>query len=520
MLGNFSFGDYFKHDAIQYAWELLTQVSSCPRRSSGSPSMRKTTRPTRSGTRCRRAGRAHRAHRRQQGARYASDNFWMMGDTGPCGGPCTEIFYDHGPRSRRPASGLARGRRRPLHRDLEQRVHAVQPRRSGVMHQAAQAERGHRHGPGAHRGGAAARALELRDRPVRQPAGGGRRRWMAGAGNCDTEQPSLKVIADHIRACTFTVTDGVIPGNEGRGYVLRRIIARRAIRHGYKLGAKALLPRAGGPLVDEMGEAYPSCKREKLRVTEVLKQEEERFFQTIANGMGSWRGGRSRKESGEADRRRDRLQAARHLRLPARPHCRRLPRTRRDGRLCRLRGGDEPPARTGTAPPASSRWQARGLEYDGVGHHLPRLRAPGVEHSSGGRWWRSTATARRCARRVAGDDVVIVLDGPPFYAESGGQVGDRGELRNNGGALSLVEDTQGAGGGTATAGASSPGEAQRSANGSSPASTPTPAPDDAQPQRHAPDAQGAARGAGRPRAAEGPQVDPSARASTSRTTRR
>jgi alanyl-tRNA synthetase len=109
--------------------------------------------------------------------------------------------------------------------------------------------------------------------------------FAAGGTAVDAESPSLKVIADHIRACTFTVADGVIPGNEGRGYVLRRI-ARRGIRHGYKLGArKPFFYTLVAPLAAEMGEAYPELRREMVRVTEVLKQEEERFFQTIANGM-------------------------------------------------------------------------------------------------------------------------------------------------------------------------------------------------------------------------------------------
>jgi alanyl-tRNA synthetase len=107
----------------------------------------------------------------------------------------------------------------------------------------------------------------------------------AGAGDCDKDSPSLKVIADHIRACSFTVGDGIVPGNEGRGYVLRRI-ARRAIRHGYKLGARrAFFHRLVATVVAEMGDAYPELRSQQARVTEVLRQEEERFFQTIANGM-------------------------------------------------------------------------------------------------------------------------------------------------------------------------------------------------------------------------------------------
>ena len=166
MLGNFSFGDYFKQDAIKYAWEYLTQVLKLPteklwvtvyaeddeaydiwHNDIGVPKER----IVRIGD--------------NKGARYASDNFWAMGDTGPCG-PCTEIFYDHGRRHRRRPARLARRRRRPLHRNLEQRVHAVQPRRSRHDASAAQAVGRHRHGPGAYFGGDAARAFQLRNRPV------------------------------------------------------------------------------------------------------------------------------------------------------------------------------------------------------------------------------------------------------------------------------------------------------------------------------------------------------------------
>jgi alanyl-tRNA synthetase len=129
----------------------------------------------------------------------------------------------------------------------------------------------------------------------------------------------LKVIADHIRACSFLIADGVIPGNEGRGYVLRRII-RRAIRHGYKLGArKPFFHTLVATLAAEMGEAYPELRRDMARVTDVLRQEEERFFQTIANGMEILEGALAGWGGEARDRRRHRLQAARHLRLPARP---------------------------------------------------------------------------------------------------------------------------------------------------------------------------------------------------------
>jgi alanyl-tRNA synthetase len=287
MLGNFSFGDYFKKDAIAYAWELLTVHFKLPAdklwatvyaeddeaydiwlKDIGLPAER----IVRIGD--------------NKGGRYMSDNFWMMGDTGPCG-PCSEIFYDHGPDVAGGPPGSARAGRRPLHRDLEQRLHAVQSHRRRCDAQAAQAQRGHRHGPGTPGRRAAARAQQLPDRHVRALLAAAKNavEFAAGGAAVDGESPSLKVIADHIRACTFTVVDGVIPGNEGRGYVLRRI-ARRGIRHGYKLGArKPFFYTLVAPLAVEMGEAYPELRREMARVTEVLKQEEERFFQTIANGM-------------------------------------------------------------------------------------------------------------------------------------------------------------------------------------------------------------------------------------------
>ena len=250
-----------------------------------------------------------------------------------------------------------------------------------------------------HDRGAAARALELRDRPVR------RRCWRrpktavdaparCGRVDCDKDSPSLKVIADHIRACTFTVADGVIPGNEGRGYVLRRI-ARRAIRHGYKLGArKPFFHALVAPLADEMGEAYPELRARaaaRHRSAEAgrgaLLPDHRQRHGDPRSRAGRWR---------EDDRRRHRLQAARHLRLPARPDGRRLPRARRDGRQRRLRDGDEPPARAG-----ARRRQVQDGARPGVrrrGDHLPRLRAPGVRAQP--RSPRSTSTARRCQARA------------------------------------------------------------------------------------------------------------------------
>ncbi len=404
MLGNFSFGDYFKKEAIRYAWELLTEVYELPKeklwvtvyaeddeayeiwnKGVGVPAER----IVRIGD--------------NKGARYASDNFWMMGDTGPCG-PCTEIFYDHGPE-------IAGGPPGSPNEDGDRYIEIwnnvfMQFNRdeAGVMHKLPKPSVDT--GMGLERLTAVLQHVHsnyeidtfvnlLAAAKAAVDAAGGATAAGAQGNGCDKDSPSLKVIADHIRACTFTVTDGVIPGNEGRGYVLRRI-ARRAIRHGYKLGArKPFFYTLVSPLAEEMGDAYPELRQQRVRVTEVLKQEEERFFQTIANGMeileGSLAGWR------QDDRRRSCFQAARHLRLPSRPDCRRVPRARCHGRLGGLRNRNEPPARTG----------ARGGQVqDGAGpclrrrcHRVPRLRTSGVRTQQGhGAVRRRHAGAARACR--------------------------------------------------------------------------------------------------------------------------
>src|SRR4051812_19589316 len=286
MLGNFSFGDYFKKDAIAYAWELLTVHFELPadklwvtvyaeddeaydiwHKDIGVPAER----IVRIGD--------------NKGARYASDNFWMMGDTGPCG-PCTEIFYDHGPEvaGGPPGSPSEDGDR---YIEIWNNVFMQFNRdEAGVMHKLPKPSVDT--GMGLERLTAVLQHVHSNyeiDTFVNLLAAAKKAVDAAGAGDCDAQSPSLKVIADHIRACTFTVVDGVIPSNAGRGYVLRRI-ARRAIRHGYKLGARkpffhALVPA----LVAEMGNAYPELRQNEKRATEVLKQEEEAFFRTVANGM-------------------------------------------------------------------------------------------------------------------------------------------------------------------------------------------------------------------------------------------
>ena len=440
MLGNFSFGDYFKPDAIQYAWELLTVHFGLPKdklwvtvyaeddeaydiwhKTVGVP-----------------AGRIVRIGD-NKGARYASDNFWMMGDTGPCG-PCTEIFYDHGPEipGGPPGSPGEDGDRyieiwnlvfMQFNRTEDGVMHRL-PKPSvdtgmGLERLAAVLQHVHSNyeiDTFVHLLAAAKQAVD----------GAGAAASPTGAG-CDKDSPSLKVIADHIRACSFTVTDGVIPGNEGRGYVLRRI-ARRAIRHGYKLGARRpFFHRLVSALADEMGDAYPELRRDRLRVTDVLKQEEERFFQTIANGMeileAALAGGSGLIDGETAFKLHDTFGFPLDLTAD----------------VCRERGVKVDEAGFEIAM-ARQREQARskakfkvaqGLVYDGVATTFH-----GYEHLV-------CETSRVTALYVegtpvmkarAGDDAVIVLDHTPFYAESGGQVGDSGELRNQR-ARVLVEDT-------------------------------------------------------------------------------
>ena len=440
MLGNFSFGDYFKHDAIRYAWELLTEVYQLPadklwatvyaeddeaydiwKNVIGLPAER----IVRIGD--------------NKGGRYMSDNFWMMGDTGPCG-PCSEIFYDHGP-------AVAGGPPGSAEQDGDRYIEIwnnvfMQFNRdeAGVMHRLPKPSVDT--GMGLERLAAVLQHVHsnyeidlfvnLLAAAKEAVDAAGAKGSSAGAG-CDKDSPSLKVIADHIRACAFTVADGVIPGNEGRGYVLRRI-ARRAIRHGYKLGArKPFFHALVAPLADEMGDAYPELRREKLRITEVLKAEEERFFQTIANGMEiletALAGGARTIDGETAFKLHDTYGFPLDLTAD----------------VCRERGVTVDGAgfevamnRQREQARASAKFKmAAGLDYDGAATVFHGYEHLVCEHSRVVALYVDGAPAQRAR---AGDDVVVVLDHTPFYAESGGQVGDAGELRNAR-ARVLVEDT-------------------------------------------------------------------------------
>ena len=435
MLGNFSFGDYFKRDAISYAWELLTVHFGLPpeklwatvyiddddaygiwTREIGIPPER-----------CIRIGD-------NKGAEYASDNFWQMADTGPCG-PCSEIFYDHGPDvfGGPPGSTDADGDRyieiwnlvfMQFDRQRGAGGFAMTPLPKPCVDTGMGLERLAAVLQHVHSNyeidlfvaliGAAARETGVKDR----------------------DNPSLKVIADHIRACAFLVVDGVIPGNEGRGYVLRRII-RRAIRHGYQLGQKQpFFHRLVEDLDRQMGAAYPELTRDKARVAQVLKTEEERFGETLEHGMKmldqALTGGVKVLDGDTAFTLYDTYGFPLDLTAD----------------VCRERGVgvDEAgfdramDAQRERARAASQFKSGEALAYDG-----PKTRFRGYETlSDEGRVVALYREGARVDSLAAGERGVVVLDRTPFYAESGGQVGDRGELSKGGACLTLfaVADTQ------------------------------------------------------------------------------
>ena len=284
MMGNFSFGDYFKRDAIHFAWEFLTSPEwlNIPKdkllatvyaeddeayniwlNEIGMPSER----IVRIGD--------------NKGAKYASDNFWQMGDTGPCG-PCSEIFYDHGEEiwGGIPGSPEEDGDRwieiwncvfMQFNRDEQGNMNPL-PKPSvdtgmGLERMAAVMQHVHSN-----------YEIDLFQDLLKAVA-------RETGAPFSMEEPSLKVIADHIRSCSFLIADGVLPSNEGRGYVLRRII-RRAVRHGYKLGqSKPFFHKLVVDLVKEMGDAYPELKEKQAQIEEALKNEESRFAQTLETGM-------------------------------------------------------------------------------------------------------------------------------------------------------------------------------------------------------------------------------------------
>ncbi len=434
MLGNFSFGDYFKREAIGFAWQLLTREYRLPperlwvtvytaddeaydiwTREIGVP-----------GARCIRIGD-------QPGQpKYTSDNFWQMADTGPCG-PCTEIFYDHG---REVAGGPPGSEQADGDRYIEiWNLVFMQFDRDAAGTLTALPKPCVDTGMGLERLAAVLQGVHSNYEIdlFRSLIAAAARETAAS----DLRDNSLKVIADHIRACSFLIADGVIPGNEGRGYVLRRIV-RRALRHGHKLGRHGpFFHRLVADLAAEMGAAYPELVEQRARIEAVLLQEEQRFGETLENGMkildaalGQLRSGDARMLDGET--------AFVLYDTHGFPVDLTADIARERGFTVDLAGFERAMERQREQARAEGRFRmGAALEYAG-----DRTRFVGYE--------RLLAEARVVALYVDGVAVpvlqpgraaVVVLDTTPFYAESGGQVGDRGELAGAHGTF-RVDDTQ------------------------------------------------------------------------------
>ena len=431
MLGNFSFGDYFKREAIKYAWEFLTEVLELPpgklwvtvyaeddeaydiwANEIGLPRER----IVRIGD--------------NKGARYASDNFWAMGDTGPCG-PCTEIFYDHGPEvaGGPPGSPDEDGDR---YIEIWNNVFMQFNRdEAGVMHPLPKPSVDT--GMGLERISAVMQHVHSNyDIDLFQELIAAAARETAAS---DLANNSLKVIADHIRACSFLIVDGVIPGNEGRGYVLRRII-RRAIRHGYKLGARAaFFHRIVPDLATAMGEAYPELVRGQARVMDILKQEEERFFETIEHGMGILEAALKFLPTGGTF---DGELAFKLHDTYGFPLDLTADICREENVSVDTAAFDAAMARQKEQARAAGKFRlGTALEYKGEAttfHGYDTLTHDATVLAL----YRNGAPVSELKEGELG---VVVLDHTPFYAESGGQVGDRGMLQGKQGQFA-VEDTQ------------------------------------------------------------------------------
>ncbi|WP_227107462.1 alanine--tRNA ligase [Chromobacterium rhizoryzae] len=435
MLGNFSFGDYFKQDAITFAWEFLTgeQWLNLPKdkllvtvyasddeaydiwhKSVGLP-----------------ADKIIRIGD-NKGAPYASDNFWTMGDTGPCG-PCTEIFYDHGP-------SVAGGPPGSPDEDGDRFMEIW----NNVFMQFNRDESGTLHplpkpsvdtGMGLERLSTVLQHVKSNyetDALACLVRAAARETGMAYS----QDVPSLKVIADHIRACCFMVADGILPSNEGRGYVLRRI-ARRAIRHGYKLGQKGLFfHKIVADLVAEMGDAYPELREKQAHIEDALRAEEIKFAETLEIGMGlvdsALEGGKTKLDgdtifklydtfgfpvdlTADICRERDI-----HADLEGFEHAMEAQRER---------------GRAGSSFKMTGKVSYSGADTCFHGYDSASTDAKVLALFKG---------TEAVAALEAGEEGIVVLDDTPFYAEGGGQVGDVGEISLQGGigALFDVNDTQ------------------------------------------------------------------------------
>jgi len=428
MLGNWSFGDYFKRESLKWAWELLTEVYGLPKerllatvyaeddeaydiwtKEIGLPAER----VIRIGD--------------NKGGRYKSDNFWMMADTGPCG-PCSEIFYDHG-------DHIPGGPPGSPDEDGDRFIEIW----NNVFMQFEMAEDGSvtplpapcvDTGMGLERLAAILQGvhsnyeIDIFDALIKAAA--------RETGCTELHHPSLRVIADHVRATSFLVSDGVLPSNEGRGYVQRRIV-RRAIRHGYKLGQKTpFFHKLVPDLVALMGEAYPSLANQAQRITEVLKAEEERFYETLENGMQildvALADGAQVLPGEVAFKLHDTYGFPLDL----------------SNDVCRERGlGVDEAGFAAAMERQKAQARAAGkfkmdkaLDYQGAGNEFVGYEQLQQQAKVVGLYLDGVAVAEL----KSGQTGVVVLDTTPFYAESGGQVGDQGTL-TSGSARFAVADT-------------------------------------------------------------------------------
>lgn len=423
MLGNWSFGDYFKHEAIAYAWELLTGVLKLPaeklwvtvyqsddeaydiwHKEIGVPAQR----IVRIGD--------------NKGAPYASDNFWQMADTGPCG-PCTEIFYDHGP-------GVAGGPPGSPDEDGDRYIEIW----NLVFMQFDRAPDGTLSplpapcvdtGMGLERLAAVLQhvhsnyEIDLFQHLI----------CVAGelTGTKDLSSKSLRVIADHIRACSFLIVDGVLPSNEGRGYVLRRII-RRALRHGWMLGVRGdFFWKMVQPLVEEMGQAYPELPAKRAFVEDALRTEEQRFGETLEHGMRLFD-----EVAAKSGRVIPGVDAFRLYDTYGFPVDLTADIARERGLEVDMAGFEQAMNEQRERARAAGKFEAKGQMPAELASQLRPTVFLGYEalQGTGSKVLGIVRGGNQIDQLADGEEGLLILDRTPFYAESGGQVGDTGTLAN------------------------------------------------------------------------------------------
>jgi alanyl-tRNA synthetase len=435
MLGNFSFGDYFKEEAIRFAWDFLTKTVGIPaekllvtiyhtddeayalwHEGIGIPS-----------------DKIIRIGDKPGAGEYQSDNFWSMGDTGPCG-PCTEIFYDHGAEIAGGPPGspdedgdrfieiwnlvfmqfdrAADGTMSPLPKPCVDTGMGLERLAAVLQHVHSNYE------------------IDLFQNLIKAA--------QDITGTEDASQDSLKVIADHIRSCAFLITDGILPSNEGRGYVLRRII-RRAIRHGYKLGCRdTFFWRMVAPLVAEMGAAYPELAAAQEKIETLLKSEEQRFLETLGQGMELLDQAIAQLSGKE-------IAGDTVFKLYDTygfPPDLTADIARERGLTLDNAGFESAMESQRERARAASRFDQGDSISSSVVQDLPATQFLGYEHlrEDACHALALLVDGQAVDSLADGDEAIVILDRTPFYAESGGQVGDEGRLEWDGGHFS-VRDT-------------------------------------------------------------------------------